>query len=237
MIGTTTSGGAAASADHMARVVHDLHGPLTVIRGMCATLLRDEPARDRRRALALIDSEVLRVADGLRDLTRAVPVGDPPAPGCDLAEVVRSAVRRFGPVAVAGGRRVVARGRRGPLPVAAPSDALARVLDNLMCNALRHAAEGGVVVVGTRLRGGVAEVHVRDDGPGVPAGDRERIFRPGERGSAPRGAGHGLGLAIARDIAEAHGGRLTLDAVGSGACFRLALPLRRADADPGPRAA
>ncbi|WP_217923860.1 sensor histidine kinase [Miltoncostaea oceani] len=235
MIGTTTSPGAVAPADHLARVVHDLHGPLTVIRGMCATLLRDEPARDRRRALALIDAEVLRVADGLRDLSRT-PVGDPPAPGCDLAEVVRAAVRRFGPVAESGGRRVVARGRRGPLPVAAPPAALARVLDNLLWNALRHAADGGVVVVGARVRRGVAEVHVRDDGPGVPAGDRERIFLPGDRGSAPRGAGHGLGLAIAREIAEAHGGRLTLDAVGSGACFRLALPLR-SDADPGPRAA
>jgi signal transduction histidine kinase len=77
-------------------------------------------------------------------------------------------------------------------------------------------------------RAGWGEVRVADDGPGVPVADRERIFRPGERGSAPRGDGRGLGLAIARELAEHHGGRLTLDAVGRGATFRLALPLREA---------
>ena len=80
-------------------------------------------------------------------------------------------------------------------------------------------------------RAGWAYVRVADDGAGVAPGDRERIFRPGDRGSAPRGAGRGLGLAIARELAEAHGGRLTLDSVAGGAAFRLALPLREAVRD------
>jgi signal transduction histidine kinase len=232
----TTARGAGAPVDRLARAVHDLHGPLTVIRGMCATLLRDEPARDRRRALGLIDAEVLRVADGLRDLVGIGADAGRGAASCDLAALVAAAVRRFGPVAEDAGRRVVARGRRGPLPVAGDAARVARAVDNLIWNAVRHAADGGVVVVGLRVRGSSGEVHVRDDGAGVAAADRDRIFLPGERGSAARGPGQGLGLAIAREIAEAAGGSLTLDAVGAGACFRLSLPLRTG-ADPAPRAA
>jgi signal transduction histidine kinase len=106
---------------------------------------------------------------------------------------------------------------------AAPDD-LRRALDNLVQNALRHASSLVRVAVGRR--GGWGYLRVADDGPGVAPGDRERIFRAGDRGSsAPPGGGRGLGLAIARDLVEAHGGRLTLDPVGSGASFRLALPL------------
>lgn len=234
MIGTTTHGDHALDA--LARAVHDLHGPLTVIRGMCATLLRDEPATDRRRALGLIDSEALRLAGGLRELTHVAAADAGDGRSCDLAALVAVAARRFGPLADERGQRLVVRGRRAPAPVAGDPARLARAIDNLILNALRHAAEGGTVVVGLALRAGHAEVHVRDDGAGVARADRERIFLPGERGSAPRGPGDGLGLAIAREIVEAAGGRLSLDAVGSGACFRIRLPLRPV-ADTGPRAA
>lgn len=237
MIGTPTRGRPTGADDDLARAVHDLHGPLTVIRGMCATLLRDERAADRRRALGLIDAEAVRLASGLRGLTR-VPVAGAPGrgPACDLAGLVAEAERRFDPLARAAGRRVVARGRRVTTPVAGEPERLRRALDNLLWNALRHGAPRGVVVVGLAVREGWAEARVRDDGAGVPLADRELIFAPGERGSAPRGAGRGLGLAIAREIAETYGGRLTLDPLGPGACFRLALPLL-AGAARGPRAA
>jgi signal transduction histidine kinase len=236
-MGASAPGHDLAPPDALERAVHDLQGPLTVIRGMCATLLRDERALDRRRALGLIDTEAVRLAGGLRALAR------PPERGaaaiesrCDLAALVAEAELRFDPLARARSRRVVARGRRAPTPVVGDPDLLRRALDNLVWNALRHGARGGVVIVGLAVRGGWAEVRVRDDGPGVPEEDRERIFAAGERGSAPRDEGRGLGLAIAREIAESHGGRLTLDPLGAGACFRLALPLQ-GGADPEPRAA
>lgn len=234
MIGSTAHGDSAI--DGLARAVHDLHGPLTVIRGMCATLLRDEPATDRRRALGLIDSEALRLAAGLRGLTHVAAAGSGYRPSCDLAALVTATARRFGALAEQREMRLVVRGRRAPAPVAGDPARLGRALDNLIWNALRHAGRGGTVVVGIAVRSGHAEVHVRDDGAGVAPADRERIFLAGERGSAPRGPGEGLGLAIAREIVDAAGGRLSLDAVGSGACFRIRLPLRPA-ADPGPRAA
>lgn len=219
------AGATSPAADALARAVHDLNGPLTVIRGMCATLLRDEPARDRRRALTLIDSEAVRVATGLRGLARDDGGRAAGTGGCDVAGVAAAAVERLAPIGRDRGLTLALRGRRAPARVGAPAADVERILDNLIWNAFRHAADGGSVVVGLAVRTGSVSLRVRDDGPGVPRGDRERIFLPGDRGSAPRGAGRGLGLAIARELAERNDGDLTLDAVGSGACFRLVLPL------------
>jgi signal transduction histidine kinase len=208
------------------RLVHDLFGPLTVIRGVCATLSRDEGRDERRAGLALIDAEVLRLAAGLDGLARAAEReggrGPQPAPVC-LAAVSASVAERHRAAGALRGVSVAARVRGAPPRVSAVEDDLRRALDNLVQNALRHAATEVRVTVGRRARWG--QVRVADDGPGVPAADRDRIFRAGDRGSAPRGRGRGLGLSIARDLAERHGGRLTLDPVGGGASFRLSLPL------------
>jgi signal transduction histidine kinase len=221
----------------MARAVHDLHGPLTVIRGLCATLARDEASPERRRAIDLIDAESLRLAAGLRVLGQHTP-GKGPGEGepLDLAALVECAGRRFGPVAAAYGARLDTRGAHAPVWIDGDARLLERVIDNLLRNAIRHcSAEGRIELVLSR-RGARAVLRVRDDGPGVAPADRERIFLAGERGSAPRGDGRGLGLAIAGDIVRAHRGRLTLDAVGAGACFRVTLPLL-AGSGQGPRAA
>jgi signal transduction histidine kinase len=227
----------APGVDAMERIVHDLHGPLTVIRGLCATLARGEASADRRRAIDLIDAETLRLAAGLRGLATPAPDrglrdGDP----VDLSAIVGRAERRFGPVAATHRACLEARGVHAPVWVGGDGRSIERVIDNLVCNAIHHCPPGGRIELALTSRGGRAVLRVRDDGAGVPPPDRERIFLPGDRGSSPRGDGRGLGLAIARDIARAHGGRLTLDAVGTGACFRLSLPLL-GGADRGPRAA
>ena len=222
----------------VARRVHDLHGPLTVIRGLCATLTRTEERPDQRRALALIDGEALRLAEGLRALTRPEAEGGPGPLPADLSALTVSIAERFGPAAVRAGARLTLRGVHRPVWVEGDPPALERVVENLVGNALRHAGPDGLVELALATRGGRAVLRVRDDGAGVAVADRDLIFRPGERGSAPRGEGRGLGLAIAREIAEAHGGRLTLDPVGTGACFRLSLPLGPGSgAGAGPRAA
>src|SRR5262245_4844217 len=217
------------------RLVHDLFGPLTVIRGVCATLARDEPRDERRAGLALIDAETLRLAAGLDGLARAAsggPGGAPPREPFCLAALAASVVERHRPAGAERGVALAVR-VRAESTVTGAGAALRRALDNLVQNALRHCARQVRVTVGRRA--GWGYVRVADDGPGVPPADRERIFRPGERGSAPVGAGRGLGLAIARELAEAHGGRLTLDALGrgGGAAFRLALPLRDAGRGAG----
>lgn len=216
--------GTGVAPESMARAVHDLYGPLTVIRGLCATLGRDEPRADRRRGLELIDGEALRLAAGLEGLVANAP---PPPHSRRVALVVlaREAVERHGAVAAGRGVRLTLRSPSDAVEVEGHAPSLERALDNLIRNALRHCPEAGEVGVRVSCARGWGNLRVRDDGPGIPPGDRRRIFRAGERGSAPRGRGKGLGLAIAREIAEAHGGRLTLDPTASGASFRLSLPL------------
>ena len=204
------------------RAVHDLHGPLTVIRGLCLGLERCDRRAERRRTIGLIDAEVMRLARGLAGLVSPAPAS---AEGADLADLARAAAERF--AAVGRERGVTVRMLRGAPSAPVPGDPgrLERALDNLMRNAVRHAGTAGTVTVRVAAADGRAEVRVRDGGRGVPAADREAIFLPGVRGSAPEGEGSGLGLAIAREIAEEHGGTLTLDPAGPGACFRLRLPL------------
>ncbi|MGW0422169.1 ATP-binding protein [Streptomyces sp. NPDC003015] len=105
---------------------------------------------------------------------------------------------------------------------------LERVLDNLLDNARRH-ARSAVVVTVRRDGGRNAVVEVADDGDGVPARDRERIFERFVRLDEARArddGGAGLGLAIARDVAARHGGTLTVrDAPTGGALFELRLPI------------
>jgi len=102
--------------------------------------------------------------------------------------------------------------------VAGDERRLRRLLVNLLENAVRHARERVEVTVA--VRDGFAEIDVADDGPGVAAGDRERVF---DRffSSRPSGEGSGLGLAICRWIARAHDGDISVE----GARFRTRLPL------------
>ncbi|MFJ7770602.1 sensor histidine kinase [Streptomyces sp. NPDC097107] len=114
----------------------------------------------------------------------------------------------------------------GEVTVAGSRGQLGRVLANLLDNAQRHARSA--VEVSVRRDGGTAVVAVADDGEGVPAADRERIFERFVRLDAARSrddGGAGLGLAIARDVAVRHGGTLTVhEAPAGGALFELRLP-------------
>jgi two-component system, NtrC family, sensor histidine kinase GlrK len=111
--------------------------------------------------------------------------------------------------------------------VEADRDKLRSVLDNLVGNAVKFTPPGGNVSVLARASGNEALIDVIDSGPGVPVEERESIFDSFFRGRAKgssRVEGTGLGLAIAREFVEAHGGRISVVAAGSGAHFRIALP-------------
>ncbi|MGX1241756.1 signal transduction histidine kinase [Streptomyces pseudovenezuelae] len=118
--------------------------------------------------------------------------------------------------------------RADPVEVTGSRGQLERVLDNLLDNARRH-ARSAVAVTVRRDGDRHAVVGVADDGDGVPAGDRERIFERFVRLDEARArddGGAGLGLAIARDVAARHGGTLTVrDAPAGGALFELRLPV------------
>jgi signal transduction histidine kinase len=104
--------------------------------------------------------------------------------------------------------------------------ALHELVDNLLNNAVRYTPAGGIVTVEVDASGDEAALTVRDTGPGVPPEEVERIFDPFFRGKGQKSIpGTGLGLPIAKRIAEAHGGRIELDTVvGKGSAFRVVLP-------------
>jgi two-component system sensor histidine kinase KdpD len=113
-----------------------------------------------------------------------------------------------------------------------------QLLVNLLENAAKHTPPGTELSIRAAREGGTLVVDVCDRGPGIPAGEEERVFERFHRAAHPGVRGVGLGLPIARAIAQAHGGRLTAsNRPGGGAVFRLTLPLSTPPAsspEPGP---
>jgi two-component system sensor histidine kinase KdpD len=219
----------------LSSVSHDLRTPLAAITGAASGLLVEpQPGPELQRELAstvLDEAERLnRLVGNLLDMTR-LEAGtlEPKREWESLEEVIGSALARV--ERYAGGRRLAA--EVAPELPLVPIDAVLveQALVNLLENALRHGGRDGLVRVSGRLEGGAALVEVRDDGPGFPPGDAERIFEKFYR--AGSGPGAGLGLAIARAIVTAHGGRIWAEAVKPhGAVFRFTLPLGVAPPPP-----
>jgi two-component system sensor histidine kinase SenX3 len=148
--------------------------------------------------------------------------------------VAAHAIARLQPVAAARG--VTVRLAGAPAPATGDADRLGHALRNLVENAIKFSPPGGTVEVTTWARDGEAGATVRDEGPGVAPDLRERVFDRFFRADPARAratGGGGLGLAITREIALAHGGRAWVDDTGA---FSLALPARPAVRDVPPAA-
>lgn len=113
-----------------------------------------------------------------------------------------------------------------PLPrLVADHGSLMQLLGQLLGNAIRFSPQGGAIELQIDRLETCLQLMVRDEGPGVPATEAERIFEAFEQGSLGQDSGHaGLGLAICRRIAQAHGGQIRLEASARGACFIVQLP-------------
>ncbi len=208
----------------VADAAHELRSPLAAARIELEVAL--QVGGDWQAVGADVLVEVLRLGRLVEDLLELARVDDSGVTRrtgrLDLATLARDAVRRSGPRRVPVG---VVADEVGPTVQADP-DALARVLRNLLDNAVRHAAARVVLTV--RRRGEHAELLVRDDGPGVPAAQRDLVFDRFARlddGRARDEGGTGLGLPIARELARAEGGDVVLLPTGPGATFVVRLPL------------
>ena len=221
--------------DFLAKVSHDLKTPLASIRETKKVLLDRIPGelnakQARLLELGLANAERLsEMISKLLELSRLeAGIEDYDFGPVELAGLCERTVERLGPGPAGRGARVIAEG--GPATVRGDRGALERVLENLLDNARGHAGDSQVEVrVGIEGSGDGARravVSVRDHGPGVPPGDRERIFRSFASGNGNLGSGHvGLGLAICREIVTAHDGLIWVDdAPGGGSVFAFALP-------------
>ncbi|WP_144113978.1 sensor histidine kinase [Paraburkholderia sp. BCC1886] len=209
-----------------AQIAHEIRNPAGAMRLKAENALAGDGAR-REAALKSVIEQVGRIESqvtSLLALTQSVTVRacevDLPA---WLGDIIQTHEARAGSRSVVL-RAEVAASRSQPFfdPVQ-----LARALDNLLVNALRHVPSGGNVTVraygtwtneGERLR-----LEVVDNGPGVSQAEHERIFEPFVTG---RPDGSGLGLAVVREIASAHGGRAYLAEDSSLTCFVIELPWR-----------
>lgn len=212
-------------------VSHDLRTPLASIKASVSGLRQSEAHysdEDRAELLAAIEEEADRLTRLVSDLLDAsrIEAGAlaPDRRPHDLGELIEGIVRRLRPML---GGRPVAVTVPDSLP-AVPFDyaQVDRAVTNLIENVAVHTPPGTGLEIRVCPAGDEVRIEVTDHGPGMPPAERERLFRPFERGnSAARGSG--LGLAIARGFAEAHGGRLWIEtSPGGGARFVFALPLR-----------
>jgi signal transduction histidine kinase len=210
-------------------VAHEINNPLGVILGY-VTLLRREPALADREELRIIEDETrqsLAIVAGLLDLARPVRL-DPTE--VDLGVVAREAASRLDETGRTGGVELRFGGGAAPR-LSADEGKVRQIALNLLANAVEAAREPGaaapLVEVTWLERDRCARLLIDDHGPGIPAEARARVFEPF---FTTRAAGHGLGLAIARTLARAHGGDVGLEPRPGGPGTRATLTL---PVDPG----
>jgi signal transduction histidine kinase len=222
--------------DLLAAVSHELRTPLAGMLGALATLSAREgqltdPQRQELVDMAARQGNRLKLQiEQLLLAARLERSGHEPAerPVVDAAAVTRQAVAAAR--AAYPARQLVLEADE-VLPVRAVPEAVLQVLGNLLDNAAKHAPDRAPIRVAARRAGALAVVSVEDTGPGVPAAERERIFERFtqlDSGATRRAGGVGLGLYIARQLAQAQGGDLLVTdpaEARQGARFELRLPM------------
>ncbi len=215
----------------MADASHELRTPVSIIRTAADVALsrQERNAAEYRDTLRVIDGEAQRLGRLVADmlvLARADAGGYPLHPvDLYLDEIVADCRRAVEVLAV--DRGVTIRAAIPPeVPFRGDEDLLRQLVLNVLQNAVQHTPAGGVVSVDLTQSSEGISIRVSDTGTGIPAGDRERIFdRFVQLDAARRTAGSGLGLPIARWIAEAHQGSLVLEDSGpTGSRFLVKLP-------------
>jgi signal transduction histidine kinase len=215
----------------IANVSHELRTPITALQGLLENLV-DGVARPEPSTLqtALTQTERLgRLVAELLDLSRldagVVPLIRTPI---DVAGFLDEVVREARVNAGGAGRDVHFQVTAPALVLSADRERLHQLFANLLDNAARHSPPGGTVLVRAERRDDRVLVVVADEGAGIPAAERDRVFERFSRGERPTGGGTGLGLAIARWVVQLHRGSIAVVDPGDdrGGChIQVTLPL------------
>ncbi len=220
--------------DFVSGVSHELRTPLAQIR-LLAELLRmgKVPTENKDRSLRIIDQEARRLSflvDSILSFTHPQR-GEMSPVRTDVATEIEEIIAGFEPLAEAQGVRLTTHLQRG---IVADVDrgALRQVLLNLLDNAVRYGPPGQNVTIATTSAGDIWTIEVADEGPGIPARERERIFAPYYRMERDAGGpvgGTGIGLAVVRQLVKEHGGQVHVASVNgdsaTGARFIVTLPI------------
>jgi signal transduction histidine kinase len=219
--------------DFVAAVSHEFRTPLTSLRQLAEMLIdRPDAAADRRvqyyEALQRQTERLQRLVESLLDFGRLESgrTGYTLQPVI-LVSLIDQITREFQEDAAARGHAVIL-DARGRTSISADPDAIRNAIWNLLDNAAKYSPPCSPITVSVEPRGPCVEVHVRDDGSGIPVQEQGRIFEKfvrGERAREEGVPGTGIGLAMVQQIARAHGGSVRVSsAPGAGAIFTLALP-------------
>jgi signal transduction histidine kinase len=230
-------------ADFVSAVSHEFRTPLTALRQMSELLVHDriDGGDLRRRYYRAIQQEshrLARLVEGLLKFGRMQAGAERYAfEPLDAAALVAAVIDEFRLEAERRNFQVEVTTPGTAVPIRADDEALSCALWNLLDNAVKYSPGCATVWVSVATRDTGAEIAVRDRGIGIVAADRDRIFQKFVRGEGAGGLGvegSGIGLAMARQIVEAHGGRLDLDSEpGEGSTFTIRLPRGTSmEADP-----
>ncbi len=215
----------------LSSVSHDLRTPLATITGAASTLLETGEQLDagtRHELLECVHEEAERLGRLVQNLLQMTRIESGPlelrTEWQSIEEVIGAALAR---VEKRLGRRHVTTNVPPDLPIVAIDDVLIeQVLVNLLENAVKYTPPDSPIAVTAAANGRALRVEVADRGPGLPAGEEERIFAKFHRGRGSPGRSSGLGLAICEGIVRAHGGRIwARTRAGGGAVFAFTLPL------------
>jgi signal transduction histidine kinase len=205
----------------LAAIAHEVRNPLGAMALYAGALREDLAGRPEAAHVQRIQQELAglsRLVEDFLDYARPRPLELEPVEGARLAEEVRELCQPLGE-----GRGVVLRAS-GAGAFLADRHQIRRAALNLVRNAVEASPANGTVELSVEADGGAAVLTVLDRGPGLPAEARARLFEPF---CTTKAGGTGLGLALARKAALAHGGGLTVgDREGGGTAARLSLPLR-----------
>lgn len=220
--------------DFVSNVSHDLKAPLASMQETTSVLLDGlgGPLTERQRRLLQLSADSGRRLGGMisRLLELARLDASPPRADevFDLVPLARAIVAESAEPRAGRGVRVTLAQTGSPAWLRGDRDAMTRVLDNLIENALRFSPAGACVSVSVETRGEHVLLSVLDEGPGIPEAEQRAVFHRFHQAGAGRAAasrGVGLGLAICAQVVEAHGGRIWAeDNVPRGAALRVLLP-------------
>jgi signal transduction histidine kinase len=220
-----------ARAQFLSKVSHELRTPLTIIKGFCVTLLRESPLLDQQRSLQVIDQQtdyLTRLVTDLLELSRSQAGSlQLQVQSVDLVDLAQEVVKSLKLRAGEQGVDLSMDKSTESAIIEIDLERIRQVMYNLLDNALKHTDPGEKVKLSIEADDTEVTIRVRDNGRGIPSDKLPYVFDSFFQ-VEPQAPGAGLGLAVVKELVEAHGGTISVESeVGKGATFTVSLGVER----------